>query len=128
MELQDDTVELSELKVLKELGKGMFGSVFLCSHKTKNTVYAVKGVSRKKVDKFQIHENLICERNLLLMIDHAMIMKLVKTFKDDERVYFLMEYIHGIDLFDAIREINLVNDAQSKFFVGCLVLALEHLF
>jgi cGMP-dependent protein kinase len=39
-----------------------------------------------------------------------MIMKLVKTFKDQKRVYFLTEYIHGLDLFDAIREIGLLSD------------------
>ena len=54
-------------------------------------------------------------------------MKLVKTFKDQQRIYFLMEYINGIDLFDAIRELNIVDNEQSKFFMGCLVLALEHL-
>jgi cGMP-dependent protein kinase len=39
-----------------------------------------------------------------------MIMRLVKTFKDESRVYFLLEYINGIDLFDAIREIGLLTE------------------
>jgi len=56
-----------------------------------------------------------------------MIMKLVKTFKDEDRIYFLMEFIHGIDLFDAIRELDVVDNEQCKFWVGCLTLALEHL-
>jgi serine/threonine protein kinase len=56
-----------------------------------------------------------------------MIMKLVKTMKDDKRVYFLTEFINGIDLFDALRDIGLTNDNDAKFYTGCLVLALEHL-
>jgi hypothetical protein len=37
------------------------------------------------------------------MLDSNFIMKLVKTFKDEHRIYFLQEYIAGEDLFDAIR-------------------------
>ena len=36
-----------------------------------------------------------------------MILKLIKTFKDIARVYFLTEYIQGTDLFDALRKIGL---------------------
>lgn len=39
-----------------------------------------------------------------------MIVKLVKTFKDDNRIYFLMEYINGKDLFDVIRDIGQVSE------------------
>ena len=105
----------------------MFGSVYLCQHKTKETAYAIKSVIRKKIDKYQMHESIKYERNLLLNIDNTMIMKLVKTFKDQRRIYFLMEYIQGIDLFDAIREIGVVDNVQAKFYMGCLTLALEHL-
>ena len=56
-----------------------------------------------------------------------MIMKLVKTMKDENRVYFLAEHIHGIDLFDALRTIGLATDSDSKFYTACLLLALEHL-
>ena len=105
----------------------MFGSVYLSAHREKGTVYALKSVVREKIDKFMIHESIKNERNLLLNIDNTMIMKLVKTFKDPQRIYFLMEYIHGIDLFDAIREIGVVDNEQAKFFMGCLTLAIEHL-
>ena len=52
---------------------------------------------------YKISDNLVYERDILLKIDHVMIMKLVKTMKDENRVYFLTEHIHGIDLFDALR-------------------------
>jgi len=33
-------------------------------------------------------------------------MKLERSFKDDYNIYFLMEYVSGIELFDAIRDIG----------------------
>ena len=64
---------------------------------------------------------------MLLQLDHSFIMKLIKTFKDKDRVYFLLEYVHGQDLFDVIRVLGLLQDGDAKMYTGCLVLILEHL-
>ena len=54
-------------------------------------------------------------------------MKLVKTQKDNKRIYFLTEFVHGMDLFDVLRAMNLLNNRDSQFFVGSLILILEYL-
>ena len=106
LELQDDSVTLSQLVCIKELGKGMFGSVYLVSHRVKSTLYALKVISRRKVKAFDLYLNIRLERKVMLELDHIFITKLVKTFKDPYRVYFLMELVNGMDLFDAIRKIG----------------------
>ena len=64
---------------------------------------------------------------MLLQIDHVFIMKLVKTFQDSERIYFLTEFVNGQDLFDVIRYIGVLKSGQSKFYTASLLLILEHL-
>jgi serine/threonine protein kinase len=59
------------------------------------------------------------------MLDSNFIMKLVKTFADDKRIYFLNEYIAGEDMFDAIRNQDLLNNFMAQFYIGCLVLGME---
>ena len=127
LELQDETVSLSQLTVVKELGKGMFGGVYAVVHKTKGTLYALKSVSRRKIRAYDLFSSLQQERQVLLEIDHVFIMKLVKTFKDDMRVYFLAELVEGMELFDVLRKLGLVNEEHTKFYACCLLLALEHL-
>jgi len=56
-----------------------------------------------------------------------MIMKLIRTYKDEKRVYFLTEFVNGIDLFDAIREIGLLKNEQAKFYAACLLNTIEYL-
>ena len=56
-----------------------------------------------------------------MQLDHTMILKLIKTFKDERRIYFLTEYIQGQDLFDALRAMNLLNDSEATFYVSCMV-------
>jgi cGMP-dependent protein kinase len=84
----------------------MSGYVYLAIHSTKRTAYALKSVHRTKVEEFKIHDSLILERNILLQLDHPMIMKLVKTFKDNERIFFLCEYVRGMDMFDVIQKVT----------------------
>ena len=56
-----------------------------------------------------------------------MLVKYFKTFKDEAFVYFLLEYIEGVDFFDALRHIGILSHQYSKFYTACMVLAIEEL-
>ena len=53
------------------------------------------------------------EKCLLLRIDHNGIEHLKKTFKDEYRVYFLCEYINGINLLEVMRKLDIVSNEQA---------------
>lgn len=132
LDLQDDSVTLPQLVLIKELGKGMFGAVYMVVHRTKGTLYALKTVSRRKIKAYDLYCSVRLERQVMLELDHVFIAKLVKTFKDAVRVYFLMELVNGMDLFDVIRKIGtphsgLLKECECKFYTCNLLLALEHL-
>ena len=67
------------------------------------------------------------ERSILVKIDHPFIVKLVKTMKDKNYVYFLMDYIKGKELFDVIRDIGLLNKYQTQFYGASIMLAVQYL-
>jgi cGMP-dependent protein kinase len=127
IELQDDDISLNDLNIVKVLGKGMFGIVFLAIHKIKHRLYALKTVSRRKITSYELQEYLTLERKILLQIDHILIIKLIKTFKDDKRIYFLTEYVRGKDLFSILIDMGLLKDEDAKFYTSCLLLMLEYL-
>jgi cGMP-dependent protein kinase len=127
IQLQDDSINLHDLRIIKILGAGTFGTVFLAQSPNQE-LYALKAVSKTKAEKYKVQDNLVSEREILLAIEHPMILKLVKTFRDQKRVYYLTELIQGIDLFDALRDLNILNERQAMFYSGCLILALEHLY
>jgi cGMP-dependent protein kinase 1 len=127
IQLQDENIALDDLIIVKKLGHGMFGNVFLSVHKSTKNLYALKTIDRKKIDNEKIQDSLILERKILMQLDHMLILKLIKTFKDTKRLYFLLEYVRGQDLFDVIRELGLVSNEDSKFYAACLVIILEHL-
>ena len=127
IQLFDTEVELSDLTPVRLLGYGKFGIVLLAQHKEKGTQFALKGVSKGLVHKYNIYENLVLERNILMQLDHPLIIKLIKTFKDPYRIYFLQEYVKGMDLFDVLLELDVVREESARFYTACLLLTLEHL-
>ena len=54
-------------------------------------------------------------------------MKLVKCFKDSQRVYFLVEYVAGMSLFDVSMKLGLISYESAKFYIGSLIIILNYL-
>ena len=54
-------------------------------------------------------------------------MKLIKTYKDEKRIYFLTEFINGKDMFDTLRAMPILGETEAKFYIAAFILILEHL-
>jgi cGMP-dependent protein kinase len=125
--LQDNSIELKDLDYVKDLGQGSFGAVSLVRYRKNKHLYAIKSMQKIQIDYDQLHPNIDLEKKVLLQIDHPFIVKLVKTMKDSKHIYFLMEYIRGKELFDAIRDIGILNKQQTLFYGASMMLAIEYL-
>lgn len=53
------------------------------------------------------------EKAVLEIVNFQFIINYMRSFKDQFDVYFLVEYIKGIELFDVIRDIGLLNTYDS---------------
>jgi serine/threonine protein kinase len=69
----------------------------------------------------------VLERSILLQVEHPFIVKLVRSLSDSNNVYFLMEFIKGKELFDAIRDIGLLNKSQTQFYGASIMIAINYL-
>ena len=127
IELQNEEVEFEDLALIKMLGKGTFGTVFLAQNCKSGNFYALKSVQREKIEDFELEKNLILEKKIMSMLDHPFIDKFIKSFKDNKRVYFLMELVEGIDLFDLLRKFPLWDEEKTRFYISCIILILEQL-
>lgn len=54
-------------------------------------------------------------------------MEYIRSFKDSQYIYFLTEFINGMELFDVIRLIGLLTPSQSRFYGSIMLHALETL-
>jgi Protein kinase domain len=49
------------------------------------------------------------------------------TFQDDKQLYMLLEYVPGGELFRHLRHVQRFKLEYARFYIGCVVLALEYL-
>jgi serine/threonine protein kinase len=96
--------KISDFKILKELGTGSFGKVFLVQHKKTNVLYALKVIDKRKILNEQERDDLIREVEIMYKIHHPNIVKLFGHFEDNIYCYLVMEYIEGGELFSYIPE------------------------
>lgn len=54
-------------------------------------------------------------------------MQSFNSFEEGDFIYFLNEFVHGIELFEAIRKIGLLQKEDSRFYIASLILCLEYL-
>ena len=125
--LEDHTIELKDLDNIKELGKGTFGSVNLVRNRKSKQLYAIKALRLSQIKKEKLETCVELEKKVLLKIDHPFIMKMVKYLKNEAYIFFIMEYIKGKELWEVIRDIGLLNKAQTQFYGASIILAIDYL-
>ena len=128
--LQDNfNMTLNDLFFVKNLGKGKFGNVALV-HDKKN-YYAIKAVSRNAAEKQKILiKYFLEERRVLLKLDHPFVMKLVRTFKNSDNVFYLTEYINGKVMgkyLESKPQSQFHNKSETQFFISFLFIILDYL-
>jgi len=93
---------IKDFDVIKELGCGSFGRVFLAKHKKTKVQYAIKAIDKK--NKTNIEEKPYFRRELEVMykIHHPNVVKLFGHFEDNHYCYFIMEYISKGNVYNLI--------------------------
>ena len=67
--------------------------------------FTLKVISKQQqLEQCQL--NLQEQRKVGQMIEYPGIRKLYRSFKDETNIYFLLEYIQGMELFDVIRDLG----------------------
>lgn len=96
-----DKADPSQFELLRVLGEGSFGKVFLVRKivgKDSGTLYAMK-VLKKATLKIKDRVRSTNERNILADVGHAFIVKLHYAFQTPGKLYLILDFLRGGDLF-----------------------------
>jgi serine/threonine protein kinase len=94
-----DSISLEDFKIIKFLANGTFGSVFLAFLPQTESYYAIKCLLKENLLQKDMIQSAKLEKLIMLEVNHPFIVQMHYVFQKNYRVYFVMDYIGGGELF-----------------------------
>lgn len=118
----------SDFHFLKVIGKGSFGKVLLARHKAEEAFYAVKVLQKKAILKKKEEKHIMSERNVLLKnVKHPFLVGLHFSFQTADKLYFVLDYINGGELFYHLQRERCFLEPRARFYAAEIASALGYL-
>jgi len=111
------------------VGTGTFGRVRVVKIKgsSDRTPMALKIMKKSEVIRLKQVEHVKAEVGILSQIEHPFVVNLLTTFQDDKRLFLLLEFVNGGELFSYLRREGRLPDPEAQFYSGEIVLAFAYL-
>ena len=103
--------KLSDFEIIKELGKGSYGTVYTVKSLINSNVYVMK---KMEINHLKHRQQQECYRevSILKKVSHKNIIKYYSSFLEQEILYIIMEYAELGDLYSLIKHYK----KHSKYF------------
>ena len=94
--------------LVKCIGRGAFGEVYLTSKNENNQLFATKKVSKQKIESPSIEKYFINEITILKELNHKNIVKLETIRQTLHNFYIITEFYNGGNLSDCLRKHRMI--------------------
>ncbi|PVI06224.1 kinase-like protein [Periconia macrospinosa] len=118
-----------DFETLVCLGTGSFGTVHLVKQRATGRLYAQKQFKKASLTvRKKLIEQTKNERAILESVNrHPFIVNLYYAFQDHEKLYLILEYAQGGELFHHLATERMFNEDTAAFYMAEMVLALHYL-
>ncbi|XP_076230990.1 ribosomal protein S6 kinase alpha-5 isoform X3 [Calliopsis andreniformis] len=123
---------MTHFDLLKVLGTGAYGKVFLVRKRTgpdAGRLYAMKVLKKASiVQKKKTTEHTKTERQVLEAVrDSPFLVTLHYAFQTDAKLHLILDYVSGGELFTHLYQREHFTEDEVRIYIGEVILALEHL-
>ena len=120
---------VASFTLLNVIGRGGYGTVFLCQHRVSGRLYAMKVLTKAVVQAKRISEGARQEKLILALIHHPFLVTLRYAFQSATKLYLVMDYVAGGELFNRLDQQpgRRLPERDVQFYAAEVVLALEYL-
>ncbi|KAL3319601.1 Serine/threonine-protein kinase Nek11 [Cichlidogyrus casuarinus] len=104
-------------KVVRKLGKGAFGTVFLVNDsKLNDNDDNAKALKVSEIEDFEMEEtqSVIKEARMMSKLNHPYIVKFMDSFLDKNSICILTEFCEGGDLTDFIKNMKINGEQMNE--------------
>ena len=121
----DRSILFEDLEHVHNLANGVNGIVTLVKHVPTNTAYALKTISKHKLDEGGHVQTMLTGKHVLASIKSPFLCELKSTFTSQDELYMLMEPYLGGDLLGILKRFKFLVEPTAKFYAAQIVLVFE---
>ncbi|ODV64131.1 Pkinase-domain-containing protein [Ascoidea rubescens DSM 1968] len=121
------SLSIDQFDLLKVIGKGSFGKVMQVRKKDTQRIYALKSIRKAHIVSRMEVIHTLAERTVLAKINNPFIVPLKFSFQSNEKLYFVLDFINGGELFHHLQKEGKFTLNRSRFYTAELLIALESL-
>lgn len=115
-----------DYKFEKVIGTGSFGKVYLVKDQAGKN-FAMKVLNKTGIKDKKQKDHIMAERHVMTKIEHPFIVKMYRSFQSDNKLYFVMDFLNGGELFFHLKKEGRFTENKARFYASEVILALEHL-
>lgn len=94
------------------IGKGTYAKVCLVTRKKDSQLFALKILKKKYIIEKSQEQHIMTEKQILSDISHPFLVRLYSSFQDDKKLYFVLEYCPGGELFSLLAAKDKLSEDQ----------------
>ncbi|KAM0345587.1 hypothetical protein ACHAPU_006240 [Fusarium lateritium] len=125
VETRAGKLKIEDFELLKVVGKGSFGKVMQVRKKDTNRIYALKTIRKAHIISRSEVAHTLAERSVLAQINNPFIVPLKFSFQSPEKLYFVLAFVNGGELFHHLQKEHRFDVNRSRFYTAELLCALE---
>ncbi|KAK1420400.1 hypothetical protein QVD17_21960 [Tagetes erecta] len=107
---------LRRYEIGQVLGHGSFGKVYVARNIKTNELVAIKVIDKEKILKDGLISHIKREISILRRVRHPNIVQLFEVMATKTKIFFVMEYVKGGELFSKVAKGRLKEEIARKYF------------
>lgn len=120
-------VKLEDFKLKVVLGRGTFGKVYLAELKQNKILYAIKSIRKDVLLEYDQVNNTKLEKDILFSCDHPFLVGMDYLFQSQLRLYFIMPFVKGGELYKVFQKQKRFTEEIVKFYAAQIAMAIGYL-
>jgi serine/threonine protein kinase len=115
-----------DYRVIRELGRGGMGVVYLAHNQLMDRDEVLKVMGRHIIEKPGVLERFLREIRAVARLRHPNIVTAYSAFRLPDSIVFAMEYVDGYDLSKLVKTKGPLSVAHASYFIHQAALGLQH--
>eukprot|EP01084_Bolivina_argentea_P224859 380131_1 len=118
---------MEKYELMKTIGTGSFARVELAQNTLTNEYVAIKIIRKNRASDLSQQVHTIWEYQTLSPLSHPFIVQMHEMHEDKLKIYFIMEYVIGGELFCLMKKAGKFKEIHAAFYSAQMLLALHFL-